>query len=162
QYVKAIDSVLIQLPVDKSVSKFGLINEGITSTRLGLPGIPAVAEELMAGRDIELARYTGSKLHITGISTAKSLQIIKEAKAQGVNVTCSVTPYHLTFCDEDLADYDTNLKTDPPLRSREDVLALRQGVEEGIIDCIASHHIPQNLDNKMCEFEYAASGMIGL
>jgi len=162
QYVKAIDAVLIQLPVDKSVSKFGLINEGITSTQLGLPGIPSIAEELMVIRDIEMAKYTGSKLHITGVSTAKSLQVIKEAKENGVSITCSVTPYHLVFCDEDLSDYDTNLKTDPPLRSRADMLALRQGVKDGIIDCIASHHLPQNWDEKTCEFEYASTGMIGL
>lgn len=162
QYLKAIDAVLIQVPVDKSISKFGLVNEGITSTRLGLPGIPAIAEELMVTRDIELAKYTGSKIHITGISTVKSLQLIKEAKENGVNVTCSVTPYHLAFSDEDLIDYDTNLKTDPPLRSKEDMLALRTGVEDGTIDCIASHHLPQNWDNKTCEFEYASAGMIGL
>src|SRR5215210_5552775 len=162
QYIKAIDAVLIQVPVDKSISKFGLMNEGITSTRLGLPGIPSIAEELMVIRDIELAKYTGSKLHITGISTQKSLNIINEAKENGVNITCSVTPYHLAFCDEDLADYDTNLKTDPPLPSREDMLALRDGIQDGIIDCIASHHLPQNWDNKTCEFEYAATGMIGL
>lgn len=162
QYVKAMDAVLIQLPIDKSIAKFGLINEGITSTRLGLPGIPAVAEEIIVRRDIELAKYTGSKLHITGVSTAKSLSIIKEAKSQGIEISCSVTPYHLVFTDQDLADYDTNLKTDPPLRSEEDVLELRQGLIEGSIDCIASHHLPQNSDSKICEFEYAASGMIGL
>jgi dihydroorotase len=162
QYVRAIDAVLIQLPVDLSVAKVGLVNEGITSTRLGLPGIPAIAEELMVTRDIELVKYTGSKLHITGISTAKSLHLIADAKSRGGNVTCSVTPYHLAFSDESLADYDTNLKTDPPLRSAADVAALRLGVENGLVDCIASHHLPQNKDNKVCEFEYAAPGMISL
>ncbi len=162
QYVKAINKVIIQLPIDKSISKAGLINEGITSTLLGLPGIPSIGEELIIGRDIELLRYTGSKLHIAGISTAKGLETIKAAKAEGLQISCSTTPYHLVFCDEDLTTYDTNLKTDPPLRSRSDMMALRKGVVDGSIDCIATHHFPQDWDNKTCEFEYAATGMIGL
>ncbi|MGI8952918.1 MAG: dihydroorotase [Chitinophagaceae bacterium] len=162
QYVKAFNGVLIQMPLDKSIGKYGLMNEGIISTKLGLPGIPAIAEEIIIKRDIELLKYTQSKLHITGISTQKSLQLISEAKNEGLNITCSVTPYHLFFCDEDLQTYDTNLKLNPPLRSKKDMLALREGLQNNLIDCIASHHIPQDWDSKTCEFEYAKYGMIGL
>lgn len=162
QYVRANDSVLIQMPFDKTIGTFGLINEGIVSTRLGLPGLPAIAEELMVQRDIELVRYTESKLHFTGISSAKSLALIKAAKAEGLQITCSVTPQHLYFTDADLKDYDTNLKLNPPLRTEEDRQALRQGVLEGSIDFIVTQHFPQHGDDKTREFEYAKNGMIGL
>ncbi len=162
QYIAAIKGTIIQLPDDKSINPQGLINEGIISTQLGLPGKPAIAEEIIIARDIELVKYCHSKIHFTGISTKRSLEIIGKAKAEGLQVTCSVTPYHLTFCDEDLISYDTNLKVNPPLRTRDDMLALRNGLKDGVIDCIASHHIPQNYDNKTCEFEYAKNGMIGL
>ena len=162
QYVKAFDGILVQVPIDKTIGMHGLINEGIISTQLGLPGIPAIAEEIMLQRDIELLRYTGSKLHITAASTASSMELIRAAKLEGLAISCSVTPYHLFFCDEDLHDYDTNLKVNPPLRTRTDMLALREALLDGTIDCIASHHIPQDWDHKTCEFEYAQYGMTGL
>jgi len=162
QYVLANQSVIIQIPDDKSIAANGLINEGIISTQLGLPGKPAIAEELMISRDIELAKYTNSKLHITGVSTRRSIEIINEAKQLGVNVTASATPYHAYFCDEDLIDYNTNLKVNPPLRTQNDMLAVKQAIAEGVINCIASHHTPLHSDEKNCEFENAKFGMIGV
>jgi dihydroorotase len=162
QYIIAFDGTIIQLPVDKSIGSFGLMTEGIVSTQLGLPGSPALSEILIIKRDLDLLRYTNSKLHITGVSTAQSVALIAAAKAEGLQVSCSVTPYHLFFCDEDMVSYDTNLKVTPPLRNRTDMMAIRDAVENGVVDCITSHHLPQNWDNKTCEFEYAANGMIGL
>lgn len=162
QYLKAIDAVLIQLPDDKSISAHGLMNEGVVSTRMGLAGKPAIAEELMIARDIELVKYTGGKIHFTGISTAKSIELIRQAKAEGLAVSCSVTPYHLFFTEEDLQGYDTYLKVNPPLRSAADRDALRQGLLDGTIDCIASHHQPHEKDSKIVEFEYARNGMTSL
>ena len=162
QYVKAFDGTVIQMPIDKSIGANGLMNEGIVSTQLGLPGIPTIAEEIMIQRDIDLVRYTKSKLHITGISTAKSVALLQAAKAEGLAISCSVTPYHLFYCDEDLQSYNTNLKVNPPLRTREDMLALRAAVANGSVDCIAPHHTHHKFDAKICEFEYAKNGMIGL
>jgi dihydroorotase len=162
QYVLAFDGTIIQVADDKTINPQGLMNEGIISTQLGLPGKPAIAEELMIARDIELVKYTGSKIHFTGISTKKGIELVSKAKADGLKVSFSVTPYNAFFCDEDLKSYDTNLKVNPPLRTREDMMAIRLAILKGEADAIASHHIPQNADAKVCEFEYAKNGMIGL
>jgi dihydroorotase len=162
QYVLPLGATVIQVPDDKSISAHGLMNEGIVSTQLGLPGKPAIAEELMIARDIELLRYTGSKLHITGVSTKKGVELISQAKSENLPVTCSVTPMHLFFCDEDLKEYDTNLKLNPPLRTAADRAALQEAFRDGIIDCVASHHFPQHWDDKTCEFEYAKNGSTSL
>ncbi len=162
QYAKAIDGVVIQVPEDRTIQPGGLMNEGIVSTRLGLPGKPVLSEVLMLQRDLELNRYADSELHFTGITSAKSVELIRKAKAEGLRVSCSVTPHHLFFCDEDLADYNTNLKVSPPIRTAADRLALREGLLDGTIDMIACHHQPHEWDSKTCEFEYAQSGIIGL
>jgi dihydroorotase len=160
--VKAFDGVLIQIPIDKTIAANGLMHEGIVSTQMGLPGLPAVAEELMVKRDIDLLRYTNSKLHITGVSSATTVDLIRAAKKEGLAISCSVTPTHLFYCDEDMTTYNTNLKVIPPVRTKADREALRAAVVDGTIDCIASHHAPQDWDHKVCEFEYAEFGNIGL
>jgi len=162
QYVKSFDGTIIQIPDDTGIGSNGLMNEGIISTQMGLPGKPVLAEELMVARDLKLARYADSKIHFTGVSSPKSIEYIKRSKINGIKVSCSITPYQVYFCDEDLQGYDTNLKLNPPLRTKTDMMAIRAALLDGSIDCIASHHLPQHGDNKVCEFEYAKTGMIGL
>ncbi len=159
EYVKAFDGTIIQIPADASLSAGGLMHESFISTKLGMPGIPALAETILLHRDIELLRYTGSRLHVTGISTATGVNMIRAAKAEGLNITCSVTPYHLVLNDEALETYSSMYKVMPPLRSEADRRALVAGVLDGSIDAITSHHRPQEWDAKTKEFEYASDGM---
>ena len=159
QYVQAFNGVIIQCPTDASLAAQGQMHEGVLSTQLGLSGLPAIAEEAMLQRDIALCAETTSKLHVTGISTAVSINIIRTAKAAGIPITCSVSPYHLLLTQAEVDNYNTNAKVNPPLRTQADVTALQQALVGDIIDCVASHHLPQHTDVKQCEFANAAFGM---
>lgn len=141
----------------------GVMNEGAVSTRLGLPGIPNAAEDAMVARDIQLAELTGARLHVAHVSTAGAVALIRSAKARGAkNITAEATPHHLTLTDEAVCGYNTNAKMNPPLRSMRDVEALRAGVADGTIDCIATDHAPHSTIEKDVEFDKAANGVIGL
>ena len=162
QYVQDFDGLIITYCQDEKIKGNGIANEGVVSTRLGLKGIPALAEELMVARNLFLLEYTGGKLHIPTISTAKSVELIKEAKAKGLNVTCSVTVHHLTLTDDLLDEFDTRYKVTPPLRDEANRKALLEGLKEGVIDCITSDHNPIDIEHKKLEFDLAKDGTIGL
>nr|MBA2423364.1 amidohydrolase family protein [Chitinophagales bacterium] len=161
-YVKKIGSVIISYPHDNSIAPNGVMNEGASSVNLGMDGIPSLAEDLMVVRDIELAEYTGSRVHFSCISTKSAVDRIREAKRKGIPVTCGINPVHLVLNDEALHDYNSNLKICPPLRSKEDIAALKEGLIDGTIDVICSAHQPQNEERKKVEFEYAEAGIINL
>ncbi len=162
QYVQDFDGLVIAFCQDETIKGNGVANEGIVSTRLGLKGIPNLAEEIIVARNLFLLEYTGGKLHIPTISTAKSVALIKEAKKKGLQVTCSVSVHHLVLTDEKLEGFDTRYKVDPPLRTEADRKALLAGISDNTIDCITSDHNPLDIENKKMEFDLAKNGSIGL
>ena len=162
QYTQDFDGLVIAFAQDDKIKGNGVANEGIVSTRLGLKGIPNLAEEIEVARNLFLLEYTGGKLHIPTISTAKSVTLIQEAKAKGLQVSCSVAVHHLVLNDEKLEEFDTRYKVTPPLRSEADRLALIEGVKNGIIDTITSDHNPIDIEHKKMDFDTAKNGTIGL
>ena len=163
-YIQAFgdDLVIAEHAEDASLVEGGHMHEGVRSASLGLAGRPAEAEEIVVARDLALARATGGRLHLCHVSTARAVELIRRAKADGVRVTAEVTPHHLTFTDEDLDTYDTNRKMHPPLRSSEDRDALRAALADGTIDAVATDHAPHAIEEKEAEFDRAPPGTIGL
>jgi len=162
EYASSLDMPVIAHCEDRNLSAGGMMHEGFVSTEIGLPGIPAIAEEVMVARDILLAEYTGAHLHIAHVSTAGAVRLIREAKARGVRVTAETAPHYFTLTDEALRTFDTATKVYPPLRGAEDRDAVREGLRDGTIDVIASDHAPHARTDKEVEFDFAASGITGL
>ncbi len=162
QYVQDFEGLIIAFSQDEKVKANGIANEGIVSTRLGLKGIPNLAEELQISRNLFLLEYSGGKLHIPTISTAKSVELIREAKAKGLQITCSATVHHLTLTDEKLDNFDTRYRVSPPLRTEIDRKALIAGILDDTIDIITSDHNPVDIEHKKMEFDLAKNGTIGL
>jgi dihydroorotase len=162
EYVKALDGVVAQHAQEPRLTEGAQMNEGSVSAVLGLRGWPAVAEESIIARDVLLAGHVGSRLHVCHVSTAGSVEILRWAKGRGVDVTAEVTPHHLFLTDEHVRSYDPRFKVNPPLRTQEDVDAVRLGLADGTIDAIATDHAPHSLEDKDCEWAAAAMGMVGL
>jgi dihydroorotase len=162
EYLVTFDAIYAEHCEDEALAAGGLMHEGERSMALGMRGIPAEAEELMAARDIALARLTGCRLHLLHISTAGTVELVRRAKAEGARVTAEATPHHFSLTDAELESYDPNAKVNPPLRTEEDRAAIIQGLADGTIDAIATDHAPHALEEKDVEFEYAPPGMVGL
>lgn len=161
EYSKAFDVPIFEHPIDKDLAKDGLMNEGVISTRLGLSGSPGIAEEVIVARDLLVARFTGARLHLCHISTKGSVDLIRRAKEDGMEVTCETCPHYFFFNDELLSGFDTNFKVNPPIRSEQDRQAVIEGLRDGTIDCIATDHAPHCQADKELEFTNAPFGMIG-
>jgi len=162
EYVKAFDGAVAQHAQEPRLTEGAQMNEGVLSGTLGLRGWPAVAEEAIIARDVLLTQHVNSRLHVCHVSTAGSVELIRWAKAKGINVTAEVTPHHLLLTDELARSYDPHFKVNPPLRTQEDVIALREGLADGTIDAVATDHAPHPVEDKECEWSAAAFGMLGL
>ncbi len=162
QYTQNFDGLIHSFPMDVKIAGKGIVNEGETSTKLGLKGIPSLAEELQIARDLFILEYTGGKLHIPTISTANSVRLIAEAKKKGLDISCSVAIHNLLFTDTVLEEFETNYKVLPPLRTQKDSKALLKGLKEGVIDFVTSDHLPMDTEQKIIEFDNAAYGTLGL
>ena len=162
EYARGMGIMVIAHSEEPALVGEGVMNEGFTSTQLGLKGIPRVAEDIAVARDVYLAEYTRSPLHIAHVSTAGSVRVVREAKARGVRVTCETAPHYFSLTDDAVRGYNTNAKMNPPLREVDDVAAIKAGLADGTIDAIATDHAPHHLDVKDIEFNLAANGIVGL
>lgn len=162
QYVKMFGKLVIQHCEDADLASSGCMNAGVMAMRLGLPGIPAMAEEVMIQRDVLISKHTGTRYHVAHISTAGAVQLVRDAKAQGIRVTTEVCPHHLLMTDAEVATYNTNYKMNPPLRSQADVDACLDGVADDTIDCLVTDHAPHGMDEKADDFQTAPFGIVGL
>jgi dihydroorotase len=162
EYSRMFDLPAISHCEDLSLSCNGVMHEGFVSTSLGMCGIPGIAEEIAVARDLKLAEFTHSRIHIAHVSTAGSVDLIRQAKKTGVNVTCEATPHHFTLTHEAIRTFDTNAKVNPPLRTKRDTEAIKKGLRDGTIDCIATDHAPHSIEEKEVEFDFAPPGLVGL
>ena len=162
EYAAMYNRPVIQHAQDLPLTKGGVMNEGFVSTSLGLPGMPPIAEEVMIARDILLSGYTGGRYHVAHLSTAGAADLVADAKKKGLPVSCEVTPHHFTLHDDAVKGYDTNTKMNPPLRTRADVEAMKEGLRNGTIEVIATDHAPHSFDEKQVEFQCAPFGIVGL
>jgi dihydroorotase len=162
QYLQKFDGLLFDHAYDPLMALFGQMHEGIVSTKLGMKGIPNLAEDIAIQRNLEIIRYTGGKVHFQTLSTKKGVELIRQAKKEGLKVTADCSIYQLLFSHEDLMDFDSNYKVKPPFRDQADRKALITGLKDGTIDALVSNHQPQDFDSKFMEFDLASFGMIGL
>ena len=162
QYAKGVDALLMVYPENREIAGKAQVNESRTSVLLGMKGIPALAEQMQISRDLFLSAYHDTRIHISTISTAGSVALIKRAKRDGAKVTCDVAAHHLVFTEDKLNDFDSNYKVKPPLRGKSDVKALLAGLKDGTIDAVTSQHRPHEIEHKAVEFEIAAYGILGL